>query len=67
MAAVVESKPVVPVGRIKNFGPFGPKYEVREPIRPIGDGDWLIAIRLVETGELTEYRLSRLLQDPEAA
>jgi hypothetical protein len=66
MAAVVESKPVVPVGKIKSFGPFGPKYEVREPLRALDDGDWLIAIRMVETGEQTEYRLSRLLQDPEA-
>ncbi len=64
--AAVESKPIVPVGKIKSFVPFGPKYEVREPLRALEDGDWMIAIRMVETGEQTEYRLSRLLQDPEA-
>ena len=56
----------VPVGKIKSFGPFGPKYEVGRPLRPVGDGDWMVAITLVESGETTEYRLSRLLEDPEA-
>ena len=65
MSAVVQSRPVVPVGKIKSFGAFGPKYEVREPTRQLADGDWLVIVRMVETGEETEYRLSRLLQDPE--
>ncbi len=65
MHAVV-SPPPVPVGRIKTFGPFGPKYQVGRPLRQLDDGDWMIEITLVETGEKTPYRLSRILDDPQA-
>lgn len=65
MHAVVK-QPRVPVGLIKSFGPFGPRYEVGSPVQPLDDGDWLVEITLVETGEKTEYRWSRLADDPEA-
>ena len=65
MHAVV-AQPLVPVGMIKSFGPFGPKYEVGEPLHPLDDGDWLVEIVLVESGEKAEYRWSRLADDPEA-
>ncbi|OWT55145.1 DUF5397 domain-containing protein [Candidimonas nitroreducens] len=58
--------PVVPIGKIKSFGPFGPKYEIGRPLRQLDDGDWMIEVTLVESGEKTEYRLSRLSNDPEA-
>jgi hypothetical protein len=58
--------PPIPVGRIKSFGAFGPKYEVGPALRPLEDGDWLVEVKMVETGEKSEYRLSRLLDDPEA-
>jgi len=58
--------PSVPVGQIKSFGPFGPKYEVGHPLRQLDHGDWMIEITMVETGEKAEYRLSRLSDDPEA-
>jgi hypothetical protein len=57
--------PAIPVGTIKSFGPFGPKYEVGRALRPLEGGDWLVEIKIVETGETTEYRLTRLLDDPE--
>jgi len=66
MATLLEDRPVVQTGKIKSFGAFGPKYEVLEPTRVLADGDWMIGIRLVETGEVTEYRFSHLLNDPEA-
>ncbi len=53
-------------GEIKTFGLFGPKYAVGTPLRQLEDGDWLIEITMVETGEKTEYRLAHLLDDPEA-
>jgi hypothetical protein len=53
-------------GEIKTFGPFGPKYAVGARLRQLEDGDWLIEITMVETGEKTEYRLAHLLDDPEA-
>jgi hypothetical protein len=63
--AVIES-PVLPVGKIKSFGPVGPKYEVGQALRALDDGDWMIEVTLVESGEKTEYRLSHLIDDPEA-
>ena len=65
MQAVI-SPPSVPVGKIKSFGAFGPKYEVGRPLRQSEDGDWMVEVKMVETGESSEYRLSRLLDDPEA-
>lgn len=60
------SADLTPRGRIKSFGPCGPKYEVGEPTRRTDDGDWMVAIVLVESGERAEYPLSHLLRDPDA-
>jgi len=54
------------VGRINTFG-LGPIYEVGSPIRQTKDGDWLMRITLVESGEVTEYPLSSIMEDPRAA
>ncbi|MCL2876532.1 MAG: DUF5397 domain-containing protein [Betaproteobacteria bacterium] len=56
----------VPVGTIKSFGAFGPKYQVGQPLRPLDDGDWIVEVTLVETGERAEYRLTHVNDDPEA-
>ncbi|MEW6597174.1 MAG: DUF5397 family protein [Pseudomonadota bacterium] len=58
--------PPVPVGLVKSFGPFGPKYRVGRVLRPLEDGDWLIEIAMLETGESAEYRLTRMQDDPVA-
>lgn len=58
--------PPVPVGKIKSFGPLGPKYEVGQPLRQLDDGDWMVEITMVESGEKADYRLTHLLDDPEA-
>jgi hypothetical protein len=58
--------PAIPVGRIKSFGPFGPKYEVGHALRELDDGDWLIEVTLIETGEKAEYRWTHLNDDPDA-
>lgn len=58
--------PAVPVGQIKSFGAFGPKYEVGELLRALDDGDWMVEVTLVETGEKAEYRLTHVNDDPEA-
>ncbi|SHG69557.1 hypothetical protein SAMN04488068_1141 [Hydrocarboniphaga daqingensis] len=34
--------PPVPVGKIKSLSAFGPKYEVREALRALDDGDWMV-------------------------
>jgi hypothetical protein len=64
--SAVEILPSVPVGKIKSFGPFGPKYEVGQVLRRKDDGDWVVEVTLVDSGERAEYRLTRLLEDPEA-
>ena len=43
MQAVI-TPPSVPVGKIKSFGPFGPKYEVGNAIRQLDDANWMMAI-----------------------
>jgi hypothetical protein len=65
MDAIIES-PTVPIGKIKSFGPFGPKYEVGHPLRQLADGDWMVEVTMVETGETAEYSLKHLIDDPEA-
>lgn len=66
MTAMV-SAPPVPVGTIKSFGAFGPKYEVGQALRPLDDGDWMVEVVLVESGEKAEYRLTHVNDDPQAA
>lgn len=58
--------PAVPFGVIKSFGSFGPKYQVGKPIRQLDDGEWMVEVTMVESGEKSEYRLSHLTNDPEA-
>ena len=58
--------PPVPKGAIKTFGPYGPKYEVGAVQRQLANGDWLVRVQLIETGETFDYRFSDLLVDPEA-
>jgi len=62
----VTAPPPIPVGKIKSFGAFGPKYEVGHALRQLDDGDWLVEVKMVETGETAEYRMTHLTEDPEA-
>jgi Family of unknown function (DUF5397) len=54
------------VGAIRTFGEIGDPYEVLGVSRPGVDGDWLMRIRLVKTGEETEYSYRHILEDPKA-
>jgi len=63
----IMTPPSVPVGNIKSFGALGPKYEVGQPLRQLDDGDWMVEVVLVETGEKAEYRLTHVNDDPKAA
>ena len=60
------SLPFVPLGRIKSFGPLGPAYQVGQVLRQLDDGDWMVQVTILESGEKAEYRLSHLSDDPEA-
>lgn len=66
MTAAVVAPPPVPLGMIKSFGAVGPQYEVGPPLRMLNDGDWMVEITMVASGEKAEYRRSRLMGDPEA-
>jgi len=59
-------RPALPLGEIKMIGAFGPKYEVGPLLRPLDDGDWMVEILLIESGEKTEYLLSDIQHDPDA-
>ena len=58
--------PVIPIGKIKSFGPFGPQYEVGPALRQLDDGEWMIEVKMVQSGERAEYRLTHLTKDSEA-
>jgi hypothetical protein len=64
---LVDIQPNPPVGKIKTFGPLGPKYEIKGRGRLASNNDWLVPIRLVDSGEETEYSYARLQQDPDAS
>ena len=66
MPTLIAEPPIVPTGTIRSFGPLGPKYEVLERQQQLEDGDWMVRIRLIETGEEVDYRYSRLIEDPKA-
>ncbi len=50
----------IPQCTIKSFGAFGSKYEVCEPLRPLADGDWMVKVKIIDSGEAIEYRRSHL-------
>ncbi len=56
--------PHIPVGVLKTFGPVGPIYAVGRPVRELINGDWLVEVELVETGEKAEYSLMHINDDP---
>lgn len=58
-----DMKPSVPVGEIRTFGAYGPKYQIGERFKA-HNGEWLVEVTLVETNEKAAYRLERLRNDP---
>ena len=68
MTAKPASMPNVQVGQIRTFGSEGPKYEVTGSGRWSDklEGEWVVPIRVVASGEELEYRYSRFSQDSEA-
>ncbi|MBM3561774.1 MAG: hypothetical protein FJX48_01195 [Alphaproteobacteria bacterium] len=57
-------EPQALVGACRRFGPFGPAYEIigvgkEEPL-----GDRWMQIRVLESGEVVDYKFSEILDDP---
>ena len=66
MATAVTQPVAIPVGAVKQFGPYGPEYEVLGPAEP-ENGNQRVRIVLVRTGEETTYGFDAMMEDPEAA
>ena len=56
----------IPIGAINTFGYEGIPYLVGEQAKELPNGDILVNITLIQTGEKEQYKLSKLLQDPDA-
>jgi len=52
------------IGTWRRFGQVGPVYEVIAEGSALPDGDRLLRVRVIETGEEVDYRLTDLLDDP---
>ena len=52
------------VGTWRRFGAAGPVYEIISSGDILPGGDCLMRVRVVETGEELDYRLSEILDDP---
>jgi Family of unknown function (DUF5397) len=52
-------------GSIRTFGEFGEPYQVLGVSRAGSEGDTLMRIRLVKSGEEAEYSFLHILDDPE--
>ena len=52
------------VGTWRRFGAVGPVYEIISAGTELPDGDRLMRIRVVETGEEVDYSLAEILDDP---
>jgi hypothetical protein len=65
MSATLTAEKAIPVGVIKQFGPYGPQYEVLGPAES-ENGQRRVKIVLVRTGEETTYGFDVMMEDPEA-
>jgi len=45
------------------FGPYGPVYEIVEKVSDLPNGDTLLRIRVLESGEELNYELSKVRQE----
>ena len=52
------------VGTWRRFGPVGPVYEIVGLGEELPDHDRMMRVRVVETGEEVDYRLTYILDDP---
>ena len=52
------------IGQYRQFGAMGPAYKIVKPVRPVDKDDWVLLIEVLETGEETEYRFSKVKNDP---
>lgn len=64
MAAALAKPEPLPIGLIKQFGPYGPQYEVLG-FAESRDGKARVRIVLLHSGEETTYSYEQMMADPE--
>ena len=52
------------VGTWRRFGLVGPVYEIIKAGDELPDGDRMMRVRVVESGEEVDYRFTAILDDP---
>jgi hypothetical protein len=52
------------VGTWRRFGAVGPVYEIVAAGQPLTNGDCIMRVRVVESGEEIDYHLTQILKDP---
>lgn len=57
-------EPSALIGTWRRFGPVGPVYEIIGTLGDLPDGDILMRVRVLESGEEADYRLTHVLEDP---
>ncbi len=54
------------IGSFRRFGESGPVYRILGKQEELPDGEVMLRVQVVETGEEASYRLSRAIEDPVA-
>jgi hypothetical protein len=52
------------VGTWRRFGLAGPVYEIIRTGQPLPNGDRLMRVRVIESGEEVDYKLTEIFDDP---
>jgi hypothetical protein len=52
------------IGTWRRFGVAGPVYQIVTAGSELADGDRLMRVRVIETGEELDYRFTSILDDP---
>lgn len=52
------------IGKYRRFGESGPVYKILAEDTTLPDGEIMLRVQLVETGEEAQYRLSHAIDDP---
>jgi len=64
MEATMIPQPQTLVGTWRRFGSVGPVYEIIGTGDDLSDGDRMMRVRVIESGEEVDYRFTDILEDP---
>lgn len=52
------------IGSIRTFGDYGPMYEVTGIAAPNEDGEPMVSLLVIKSGETLDYQLEAVFEDP---